>query len=429
MKIYCSLDNKENCSLEDIDINLNINNNKIFNYTFWDNIKSLPKFISNEGLDFLYLSLFVFGIDRLVYREAANDSWSRDFQVYIPVLNLEIWNENKKLVEEMLSFLSGDNWNIEFRKRDYTDKEVDLKNNIIQENCILENCNKFCMFSGGMDSFIGAIDLLSSEEGKNIIFISHYGGGKGTKEYQDILRDKFIEKYDLSKENFYSFYAVAKSGVEDTTRTRSLMFFANAIALSTVIDKEVELIIPENGVISLNIPLTNSRLGTSSTRTTHPYYFELLQKLLNNLGINIKIKNPYQFMTKGEMAQNCKDKEFFNNNIWSTMSCSHPDSGRMNGEKESCHCGNCLPCTIRRAAFKKANIIDNTRYRDTLYDSGPTARLNLNSYKLGIAKFNEKFAFLTIQKSGPITKNIDKYTKLYVRGIYELKEFLEGLNE
>ena len=334
----------------------------------------------------------------MVYREAANDSWSRDFQVYIPVLNLEIWNENKKLVEEMLSFLSGDNWNIEFRKRDYTDKEVDLKNNIIQENCILENCNKFCMFSGGMDSFIGAIDLLSSEEGKNIIFISHYGGGKGTKEYQDILRDKFIEKYDLSKENFYSFYAVAKSGVEDTTRTRSLMFFANAIALSTVIDKEVELIIPENGVISLNIPLTNSRLGTSSTRTTHPYYFELLQKLLNNLGINIKIKNPYQFMTKGEMAQNC-------------------------------NCGNCLPCTIRRAAFKKANIIDNTRYRDTLYDSGPTARLNLNSYKLGLAKFNEKFAFLTIQKSGPITKNIDKYTKLYVRGIYELKEFLEGLNE
>ncbi|MFR7935938.1 MAG: hypothetical protein ACLU4S_11180 [Clostridium perfringens] len=101
----------------------------------------------------------------------------------------------------------------------------------------------------------------------------------------------------------------------------------------------------------------------------------------------------------------------------------------MNGEKESCHCGNCLPCTIRRAAFKKANIIDNTRYRDTLYDSGPTARLNLNSYKLGLAKFNEKFAFLTIQKSGPITKNIDKYTKLYVRGIYELKEFLEGLNE
>ena len=58
MKIYCSLDEKEKSSLEDIGISLNINDNKIFSYTFWDNIKSLPKFISNEGLDFLYISLF-----------------------------------------------------------------------------------------------------------------------------------------------------------------------------------------------------------------------------------------------------------------------------------------------------------------------------------------------------------------------------------
>ena len=426
MRIYCSLED-EDCLLENIDMKLNLNDNEMFNYTFWDKVKSLPRFVSDEGLDFLYLSLFVFGIDRLVARDKGRDSWSRDLTMHIPVLNLEIWNKNKEIVNEMLSFLSGDNWNVEFRERTYTSKEVALQKSLIKENKILEKCNKFCMFSGGLDSFIGAIDLLCQED-KNIVFISQYGGGKGTKEYQDILRKNFIEKYDITEDNYFSFYATVRKGIEDTTRTRSLMFFANAIALSTVVDRDVELIIPENGVISLNIPLTNSRLGTSSTRTTHPYYFQLLQELLNNLGVNLKIINPYQFMTKGEMIIQCRDKEFFSDNIVNTMSCSHPDSGRMNGEKETCHCGNCLPCTIRRAAFKKANIEDESRYRDINYNGGPIAKLNLSSYKLGIAKFKEKYAFLTIQKSGPITKDIEAYVNLYVRGVKELKELLEELD-
>ena len=425
MKIYCRLENETNLELDDIDIDLNINDNKVFSYTFWDNINYLPKFISNEGLDFLYISLFVFGIDRIVPRNNGADSWSRELKVHFPVLSIDKWNENKGLVEEMLSFLSGDNWSIEFRKRQYIEQELKLKDTLIRKNSILENCNKMCMFSGGMDSFIGAIDLLASTKDKNIIFISHYGGGKGTKEYQDLLRKKFMKKYGLVDGNYYSFYAVAKNGIENTTRTRSLMFFANAIALSTTINNEVQLIIPENGVISLNIPLTNSRLGTSSTRTTHPYYFELIQRLINNLCINIKIHNPYQFITKGEMIQQCKDKEFFYTIVSDTMSCSHPDNGRMQGESESCHCGNCLPCTIRRAAFKKADVYDNTSYRDGLYNKGITAKINLNSYKLGIKKFKEKFAFLAIQKSGPITKDIDKYSKLYIRGMKELEKFLE----
>ena len=52
------------------------------------------------------------------------------------------------------------------------------------------------------------------------------------------------------------------------------------------------LIVPENGFISINVPLTFARSGSSSTRTTHPYYFKLFQELLLNLGLNIEIFNP-----------------------------------------------------------------------------------------------------------------------------------------
>ena len=92
------------------------------------------------------------------------------------------------------------------------------------------------MFSGGMDSFIGAIDLLERNEGKTL-FVSHYGGGKGTKEFQDALKEKFIQAYDVEKRDFHQYYAKVVAGEEDTTRTRSFMFFSHAIVLASALEK------------------------------------------------------------------------------------------------------------------------------------------------------------------------------------------------
>mgnify|MGYP006218458791 CR=1 FL=1 len=43
------------------------------------------------------------------------------------------------------------------------------------------------MLSGGLDSFIGAIDLLTHN--RNIGFVGHYGGGKGVKPFQDKINE------------------------------------------------------------------------------------------------------------------------------------------------------------------------------------------------------------------------------------------------
>ncbi len=114
------------------------------------------------------------------------------------------------------------------------------------------------MFSGGLDSFIGATDLLQEDE-KDIIFVSHYGGGKGVREYQDYLRKEFIKEYEINKNNFFSFFAAPPGGIEDTMRTRSFMFFSHAIALASCFKGDVDLIVPENGFISINVPFTYSR--------------------------------------------------------------------------------------------------------------------------------------------------------------------------
>jgi len=152
-----------------------------------------------------------------------------------------------------------------------------------------------------------------------------------------------------------------------------------------------------------------------------------LQKLLSSINIPVTLNNPYQFKTKGEMLIECKEQEFLRKNISDTMSCAHPDVGRHRGETQTMHCGYCLPCVIRRAAIKKAGMTYKSRYYDPECRLGDEAKINLNSYRQGLRKFDPKYASMTIQQNGPVTDDIESFADLYKRGIAELEEYIEGI--
>ena len=433
-EIVCRIHDDDKFVKEHADFTVDLFSKEQYHYTFWDkNKRQLYQGgnFSKSAIDLLYISLMVYYADRRVIRQKENDAWTRNIKLNIPVLELEKWNDNKPLLEKMLSFLSGDLWTFEFRKRELNLKEeraikgINRKKKKHQPKAI-------CMLSGGLDSFIGAIDILSKE--KDIWFVGHYGGGKGVIQYQKNVIEKLISQYKLSSEQFYNFYASPVKPnksvqMEDTTRTRSFMFFAHAIILGSAVNEDITLYIPENGLISLNIPLTNTRLGSSSKRTTHPYYMNLLQQLMLNIDLKIKLYNPFQFKTKGEMIADCNDPGFLKANISQTMSCSHPDLGRYEGDARPSHCGNCLPCIIRRAAIEFAYETDNSNYRDKNFQK-KGASDNLRSFKLGINDYtNSKIdSALSIQISGPIVDNIDNYCGVYKRGMNEMKSLLDKYN-
>lgn len=423
------------CKLYDsdsFDINgaevVNLNDNHLYNYTFWNKSRKLyriPNCFTNEALDLFYLSLMVFYADRKIQRNNQADRWTRDIEIYMPVFSVQKWTNNAHILKAALDFLTGDNWTIHFRERYcLTDDEIKYKNGRYRyRNSIKKvDADAFCMLSGGLDSFIGAIDLLS--EGNKPIFVGNYNGGKGVSVYQKRVIESLIAHFNVPKEHFYQFYAAPKRGKEDTTRSRSLLFFSHAILLASGMGKPIKLYIPENGVISMNIPLTEHRMGSLSTRTTHPYFMELLQTLISNIGLNITLENPYQFKTKGEMMEDCKDFDYLSQSYVLTMSCSHPDLGRWKKERESNHCGVCLPCTIRRAAIHHAGIIDNSKYRDPEYKDAE-AEVNLRSYQLGLSR--DKEPLFAIQESGPIKYERRRFAELYQRGLEELKQFIDTL--
>ncbi|MBL1477270.1 DNA-binding protein, partial [Klebsiella pneumoniae] len=77
--------------------------------------------------------------------------------------------------------------------------------------------------------------------------------------------------------------------------------------------------------------------GSLSTRTTHPYFIGMIQELFNNLGFGVRLINPYQFMTKGQMVSNCKDSKMLSEIVDLTVSCSH-------WKRKNQQCGYCVPC-------------------------------------------------------------------------------------
>lgn len=398
-------------------------------YTLWTRRKGhlnmIPRFFMSEAIDLFYVSLMVFYADRTIMRRTQPDAWTRDITMYMPVLCLDKWNANSQLLESMLYFLTGDHWHFQFRER-ALNKYEELRHDVINKSKNKLAATEFCMLSGGLDSFIGAADLLAS--GHEPIFVGNYNGGKGVSVYQKKVIDILSTHFSYDKDRFYQFYAAPRSGKEDTTRSRSLMFFSHAILLASGMGNPVTLYVPENGVISLNIPLTVHRSGSLSTRTTHPHFMGMLRLLLSKMGLPISIVNPYQFKTKGEMVRDCLASQFLKDNVKWTMSCSHPDLGRYAGDPQPSHCGCCLPCTIRRAAIRFAGLKDKSKYRDANYKE-PEHAINLKSYRLGLKNYTDHpmHPLMAIQQSGPITERHKDYAELYTRGMDEFKNFIDSL--
>ncbi len=235
-------------------------------------------FPNENMIDFLNLSLAAYTIDQIVPRNSFGYlGWNRYLKIHLPVQNLQMWSKSKADLEEMLSFLSGDKWEIAFRERQAYNtepKSVEIKHDTVS------------LFSGGLDSYTGAINFLS--EGKKVALIGHHKQGTEEKSIQQQLVKKLKEKFGNDKVTEMFFFVQAKKNIdlgfsgEQSQRARSILFISLGLAIVNASENIKDLNVPENGLISLNIPLTKSRMGSLSTRTTHPYFFIFSIKIYKN---------------------------------------------------------------------------------------------------------------------------------------------------
>lgn len=301
--------------------------------------------ISPQAWDFLSIALSVVAADFTASRASSPDGWTRVIELEIAVQNPDFWNMQRDALASALGFLTTDRWRLSFHAGGFAPPA--------QLQALHPKEDSVVLLSGGLDSLIGAIDLV--EEGLKPYAVSQIVRGDGEKQ---VL---FANSIGLSR---IGLNHVAKSPgpQEPSQRARSIIFLAFGLAVATSLDRyhqgaTVPLYICENGFIAINPPLTVTRLGSLSTRTAHPEYLGRLQQIFDAAGINVRIKNPYALKTKGEMLVECKNQHLLMQHAVASTSC-----GRFQRFGYH-HCGRCVPCQVRRASFQRWGALpDTTEY-------------------------------------------------------------------
>lgn len=399
-------------------------------HEFIKSLKKLKLEPSELSMDLLVIACSLYAADTRINREVyAEDSWTRMIDLFIPVSDVSFWDSQKELLQKIFRFLTGDIWTVTFRSRIDPSMQQLSPRGTLSRYGMPYNTDTVCLFSGGMDSFIGAIDLL--ENGVRPLLVGHTKSSD-VKPYQEKCYDALANHYTTQKpERIHAFVRIPDKklfGIEDhSERGRSFLFLTLGSICASSLQSQSKLIVPENGMISLNLPLTPLRVGSHSTRTTHPYYFKMMQQLFDSMQNGVKIINPYQFNTKGEMLLNCANRQLVIDT--ETMSCSHP-SGRWAGMGNG-HCGYCVPCIIRRASIKAAGLQDQFNYRKDILDGSKLditkaegADVLAFKYMIEKVKLNPLYLTAAIRTTGPLGENVESFIDVYNRSLSEVENLL-----
>ena len=365
---------------------------------------------------------YVIGVpaQKRLKRKKSSDGWTRQIDLTIHLSNPSVWEPVKLELEKTLKFLTGDFWFLTFKGNGVPSPALPIryltnfKPTGFEEDCI-------CLLSGGVDSLAGAIDLVT--EGLKPIFVSQVV--RGDAKTQRIFAEKICSE---SRHFQWNHNIQTNEKPEGSTRGRSITFFAFAALAASAIQFQsgspTKIYVPENGFISLNIPFHSGRMGSLSTKTTHPVFLNNLQNIWNEVGINLNLIMPFQFMTKGEVLKDCNDKQLLKELVFRSVSCGKYRVYKMQ------HCGRCVPCLVRRAAIQHWGEPDKTArdyYSEHLKrvnhgnpdDVGAVAIAGLISQQFGINRL------ISGNLSFANHKNRKDFEGVFSRGMDELVQFLK----
>jgi 7-cyano-7-deazaguanine synthase in queuosine biosynthesis len=324
------------------------------------------------GQDLLEIASYVYHADRSIKRggetDVFGDNWKRHFHFVIPISNQDFWNapEITDLLIETLEFVTDDRFSFTFSppkpiKIQYHLPLLELPSPLADSSCV-------CLFSGGLDSLIGSL-YLHKELNETPLLISH----RSTSVMDS--RQKRLVELIKERNQVWEFPHLSiwinregERAKEETQRSRSFLYLSTAAAVANKIGVG-RIYLCENGVVSLNIPLSAQNVGAFLTRGTNPKFLRSFEQLANTLFEgSISVANPFIFMTKTQMLE--KLKEWNQGNlIQATVSCAYTQ-GKTKMQPQ---CGTCSQCLNRRFSVIASGMEtyeSNDGYeKDVFYDS------------------------------------------------------------
>ncbi len=291
------------------------------------------------------------------------------------------------LLVEILAFLTGDSWSLEFRQEERPAYEMDqdyldLKASFSPEHVAL--------YSGGLDSAAGLANRLT--EGLNnylLVTVGHQASlhSRVNGQLKSLARIPFAA-FAVGPEYRQSTLVTALQGgkskrmrsQEKTQRSRAFLFCTAGMIAAKAYDlREVEVF--ENGVGAINLPLMSGMLDNGlATRGAHPTFLGMMTKLARHVAeVPIRFKLPFADKTKAQMLESMRPSSELAEWVKLSQSCVHT-SPRVKGAK---HCGCCPACIERRQAFHAAGVREDPKayqldiLADPISNEGDRCYLNM----------------------------------------------------
>lgn len=365
-----------------------------------------------EAWDLVSLALSAVAADFTVRRQTSVDGWTREIALEVAVSDPSRWAGLEDQIASMLAFLTTDRWSIEFVGGASTP--------VAPKKARLSVADSAVLLSGGLDSLIGAIDLHAA--GSSILAVSHTVRGDQANQVRFAQKVAVADHLQVNHN-----VSTPWTASETSQRARSLLFLAFAVLAATSTQRYadedvVPVYICENGFIAINPPLTPGRVGSLSTRTAHPHYLGEFQSILDALAVRVELRNPYAEKTKGQMIRDSADPQLLAKLAIQSTSCGRYQRYGLQ------HCGRCLPCSVRRAAFLAAGLADTTSYKyddlssyisADLEDLRAIARARIQVKDQGLDRW------IGNALNSPHIHNADALRSMLRRGLEELGNLLD----
>lgn len=307
-------------------------------------------------LDLLEVAAYVYCADQRASRGSEKLSghgrdWRRVMNFTIPVRRPELWASAAvtEALCETLGFLSDDSYAFSFVTAIDPLAERERYFEELSEGTFVPD--EVALFSGGVDSFAGAVEDLVGH-GKRLALVGHHSAPQIYNVQKALIEG--LRQGGLGGQLFYVPVNVTNSGTvarETTQRTRSFLFASLALVVARMFGKDA-FTFYENGVVSLNLPIARDVLGSRATRTTHPKVIRGFEGIFSSvLDREIRISTPFRWLTKTEVTRKISDHGF-GPLLAKTNSCTRPRTWT----KDQRHCGACSQCIDRRFAVLAAGL-------------------------------------------------------------------------
>ncbi|HEV2172334.1 MAG TPA: 7-cyano-7-deazaguanine synthase, partial [Nitrospira sp.] len=311
-------------------------------------------------VDLVEVASYIYCADQAVTRGAEGvitfgRKWRRRLLFHIPVRVPEVWSSEPVVaaLRHTLTFLSDDDeYEFHFLKhqnpapiQSYLDLRPEMQR--------IDEIDEVLLFSGGLDSLAGTV-LEAVRDKHHVALVSHRANPKIHSKQKLLVNDL---RALCPGKLFHVPVWVQKGEALDreyTQRTRTFLYAALAVVVARAFELR-RIRFYENGVVSLNLPISEQVVGGRATRTTHPQVlngFASLFRLLTEGTFDVE--NPFLWLTKGEVVNligdtGCADL------IKHSVSCTHTREMTHMWT----HCGRCSQCISRRFATLASKYVDH----------------------------------------------------------------------